>query len=197
MTNAVVMLMGLPGTGKSASGAYLEQILGFARFDPIKSRRALGYKKYSKESTTDAMLKMYEDAGRAIHSGQPVLLEGNYQSRFCRQVAYCLARGHLKEILVIEYLCAEQTAKRRMKNRPGNDGLVTSSRDPRVYVKMASSREDVAGDLSENADVSLLRFDTETHTFEDVRINPTVTGLTKQVKEVLRQYSDYYKKVKF
>lgn len=193
MHNPIIMASGLPGTGKTSSTIYLEERLdNFDRYGTNETRRKLGFKRYSASQIHLVLQDMYGHAISSIIDSRGVILEANYKTSRGRQIVYDIASDFSLNVLVIEYICSEKEAKRRMRNRQKNDGLVTSPRDPKVYDKVKGTWEDIAKDLMQNQHVSLIRFDTERNLFEEVRINPCVSELTEKVKEALLEHSKRY-----
>lgn len=190
----IIMVCGLPGTGKTSSTEYLEQKLeGYDRYGTNETRRALGFKRYSWRQTPVVFGRMYNSTYYSLSYGRGVILEANYKHPLSRQNVYNIADSFRREVIIIQFVCSEKESKRRMRHRKKNDGLVTSPRDTRVYDRVKSQWHDTTQDLKHNPHVSLIRYNTETDISERVRVNSNVSPLVEVVERLLTEHSSSYK----
>ena len=108
---------------------------------------------------------------------------------------YNLAAQYDVDVLVLECICSAEEAKRRIRNRPKNDGLYCESRKPMVYTRFMEkiSREPINQDLlnPENAHVSYMRFDTERDQIFEQRVLYSAVDLVYKVTRILLPTGSY------
>ncbi len=116
----IVMMAGLPGTGKSTLARALAEGLEGRMLDKDVVRAALfepGFVEYSVEQDDFCMEILLEAAGYLLkkHSGLHVILDGRtFSKRYQRErvVEFCARAG--TTWAVVECVCSEETALRRL-----------------------------------------------------------------------------------
>src|SRR3989338_5559255 len=162
--NTLIFLTGAPGTGKSTTATELEASLEpYINHNLCQVRRDLGHRKYMLWRNEEAFEELMRRASTSLEDEEPVILDTAVARSEGRQRVYNLAAQYDVGVLVLECICSPEEAKRRIRNRPKNDGLYCESRKPMVYTRFMEkiSREPINQDLlnPENAHVSYMRFD--------------------------------------
>lgn len=143
MRNYMVLIAGLPGTGKQTSAEKLAKNLdSYVLIDQNELRRDAGMKKMPQKQDEinrkiDRMSALYLNKGKGV-----IILAGHRQ--VCRRnQLYGVASCCGKNVITLECVCSEVEAKRRMKRRPDSDGLISKPNDPRVYSRIKTLWEDI------------------------------------------------------
>src|SRR3989344_5559291 len=125
MKNYMILIAGLPGTGKQTSA---ERLIGnledYILIDQNELRRKAGMKKMPQKQDEinreiDRMSASYLNKGNGV-----IILAGHRQ--VCRRnqlygVASCCGTN----VVILECVCSEVEAKRRMRARPKSDGFIS------------------------------------------------------------------------
>lgn len=187
MTNPIVMLAGLPGTGKSTIAKKLEDRLGFDLHSVIGIRRDFGHRRYRATDNGKVIPELHRRTNVSVSEGRGVIVDNTNVTQGVRQLFYELGKHYEVDILVLECYCSEDVAKRRMRLRPASDGLVVEPRNTRPYDRLAKKWQDISPDLEKFAGypLSYVRYNTVNNTVEEVRVNERITPLVKIVKSVL------------
>lgn len=187
MQNILIMLSGMPGTGKSTAAKKLVMFLGFPLVSLLQIRQDRGYRKYDRRRTRSDMEELYQSTFAKLMMREIVVVDSVFLSRETRETYYTLARETNTQVLIIECVCAEKTAKRRMRLRPKNDGTIMEPRDPRVYDKLLKRKVDIVVEELPSH-VSYIRYDTEQNEIEDIRVSkPWVKTITGAIRRCLLQ----------
>ena len=189
MSNPIIMLAGLPGTGKSTVGIKLEEKLNdYDLHSFLAVRRDLGHKRYRPRQNARVFRELYRRTEESLMSRRGVILDNTYTTQAARQRVYNIGANYGVEVLILECYCSEQEAKKRMRSRPVNDGLVVEPRNPHVYDKLSAKWQDIDVDLGipTKQHVSYLKYNTETNDFQEIRVNPHVRLLAEKVKDAIK-----------
>jgi predicted kinase len=161
MDKLLIVVCGLPGTGKTESSNKLaESLPSLVCISQNEVRREFGMKRMPK--TQDAVLREIDQRIAAcLISGKSVVFDSVNRYLFRRQQLYGIASCLGARVITLEMTCPEEIAKKRMMNRSPADGLVSDASDPKVYDKMRIEWEDVMMDFKRPGvdHVSYIRFD--------------------------------------
>ncbi|MEO9485214.1 MAG: ATP-binding protein [Ekhidna sp.] len=118
MHQSIVVVFGLPGSGKSFFAEKLAEVLGASYFSSDQLRATLfSEKNYSLEAKEEVYRKMLGLANSALESGNDVVLDGTFYLKKWRDMVTenfkNLASCHFIEIQASEALIKERTSKRR------------------------------------------------------------------------------------
>jgi predicted kinase len=140
----LILLTGLPGTGKTTTAARLaSELEGYALIGQNNIRRQKGIRRMPK--TQDAVLRKIDQlALQAMLEGDGVIVESVNRYSFRRHQLYGIASGCGRRVLTIEAVCSEELSKKRMRERPAGDGLISDPRDTKIYDKLRASWEDIS-----------------------------------------------------
>lgn len=162
----LILMAGLPGTGKSTSAKRLTEKLGYHFISQNDVRREHGMKDmpaHQEGVLRDVDRRVF----KALADGKGVILDAAHRGGHRRHQLYGIASGFGVEVAVVECVTSETEAKRRMQTRPTGDGLVVDAWDPAAYDRVAASWQDVAADFSDISNhVAHLVYNTEKNTVE-------------------------------
>jgi aminoglycoside phosphotransferase family enzyme/predicted kinase len=141
----LVILAGLPGTGKTTVAAALGRELGATVLssDRIRAERA-GSPGYSPAAKGGVYEQMFARAGRLLGAGRSVILDATFYLGRLRRAGAAVARRARRPVFVIEVVSPEPVVRERMARR------LLSARSPRpagfeVYRFISRSFEPVRG----------------------------------------------------
>lgn len=161
MNKWLIVVCGLPGTGKTESSKKLAACLpSLVCISQNEVRREFGMKRHPK--TQDAVLREIDRRiATCLMSGQSVVFDSVNRYQFRRQQLYGIASCLDARVITLEMICPEEVAKKRMLDRPPGDGLVSDASDPKVYDKMKIEWEAVMMDFKHPGEdhVSYIKFD--------------------------------------
>ena len=175
----LILMAGLPGTGKTTVSEKLSKELGYTLINQNSVRREHGMKKMPK--TQENVLR---DVDRRVHDalarGEGVIVDAANRYGHRRHQFYGIASGFGMEVVVLECVCSEDTAKARIKERPRGDGLIVDAYDPSAYDKVRAGFEEVEADFHDFSNhVSHLVLNTETKEIIGKSPSELVKCLTK------------------
>ena len=165
MDKWLIVVCGLPGTGKTESSQKLaEHLPSLVCISQNEVRREFGMKRMPKKQ--DAVLREIDQrVATYLALGKNVVFDSVNRYRFRRQQLYGIASCFGARVSALEMTCPEGLAKERMTHRSSPvDGLVSDSNDPEIYDKMKIEWEDVLLDFKHfGMDfVSYIKFDSST-----------------------------------
>lgn len=180
----LVMVVGLPGTGKSFFIDKVNENLRYKSLGMDIARQELGVNTVKPEVNSDVALWLYYTLDRVLHYTNNAIIESIYKSRLGREEVYNIAQKLNVKILVVECFCEKETALKRIQSRPSMVGNFLPSNDPNVYFKYESIWEDVENDLKVGNDISFIRYNSEKNYFADVRIDPSIQIFVEKLKRL-------------
>jgi aminoglycoside phosphotransferase family enzyme/predicted kinase len=137
----LIVISGLPGTGKSSVAKKLAQELGakVLSTDEMRKRvlRELGYTERKKKQVYEEMFRIARDL---LDKEEDVVLDGTFFRKEWRDRAFDTAKKDNTCIFFIETVCAEDLVKRRIESRY-KSGEDYSEADYRVYKIIESKFE--------------------------------------------------------
>lgn len=186
MDTKLILITGAPGTGKSTLASLLEaELEGTVLHSLYQVRRDLGHRRYLAGRNAEVVDKLLERTCASLDQKQSVLVDSAISSSERRQRIYDIGIQYGVDVLVLECICSEKEAKRRMRRRPKSDGLYTEARDPNAYDRFMErfSPQPIQNDLLHNKHLSYARLDTENEFLTVVRVldqaHPFLSRITK------------------
>ena len=145
----IVLMAGLPGTGKSTLARALAQRLPGAVLDKDPIRAALfqpPYVEYSPAQDDFCQEIMLQTAAYLLakDAGLHVLLDGRtFSRRYQRErvIEFCLRAG--TALATLECVCAEQTALRRLAEALAQHTHPAANRTPELYRRLREAWEPI------------------------------------------------------
>jgi predicted kinase len=126
----LVLIGGLPGTGKSTVAAHLGRRLGWTvlRSDEIRKQRAgldaldpvtvsFGADVYSSSVTTSTYTEMLADAGRLLDHGESVILDASFSQQRWRAAARDMAARSATDVVELRCVLPADIAAARLVER--------------------------------------------------------------------------------
>jgi uncharacterized protein len=147
---ALVLVGGLPGTGKSTLAAGLADQLGWSvlRSDEVRKdlagvphteRAGAEFRQglYRPEMTAATYDELLDRARRMLQLGEPVVLDASWTNRRNRAAAEAVAHATCSELVELECTAPSDTAGKRLRER-ARAGTDTSDATPDVAATMAA-----------------------------------------------------------
>lgn len=145
----LVMIGGLPGTGKSALSAAVAGRLGFTVLSSDEIRKELagispeehppaayGTGLYSRAWTSRTYREMLNRASALLRLGESVILDASWISAECRAQAAAAAEDTAANLVQLHCMAPLAVTTQRIENRTG-----TSDADPDIAARMAADQE--------------------------------------------------------
>ncbi len=140
MTTRLVIVFGLPGSGKTTFARAFSGKTGLLHLNSDRLRRELGlmgrYRPEDKQRVYDAL---FERAEQALAAGQGVIVDGTFFTEALREPFRLLAERCAVPIRWVEVRASEATVRERM-HTPRAD----SEADFEVYQKIKAAAEPLA-----------------------------------------------------
>ena len=143
---ALVVLTGLPGTGKSYVARKLAEKLPFAILQTDAVRKAVfPHPTYEPSESGLVYQVCHELMARLLAQGVRVVFDATNLSESGRRVLYRIADESGAKLAVVRVTASERTACERLRRREaGVDAAALSDADWAVYQKMIASEERIA-----------------------------------------------------
>ncbi len=139
----LIIMSGLPGTGKTSVAKELAGHLGAERLSTDELRRKIDKNQdYSEQHKRSVYAVLMEKAEKILEQRKSVILDGTFFKRDLRQRAEKLARKHGESFFLVEVVCPENIVKRRIEDRY-QAGTDASEADYKVYKMMKKQFEDI------------------------------------------------------
>lgn len=187
MKKPLIMLAGLPGVGKTTiRNKLLEALKGYDVYDNTQVRRDFGFTDVDPKIDYLVLQEVNRRTIDSIKKERGVILDSVHRYRKRREELYNLASENNSEMLIMECICSEEEAKRRLKCRDALvDGLVTDTNSPKVYDRLKKEWEDIMPDLQERQFLSYINFDTESKILKKLVVRPNLTEYVNFIESVL------------
>ena len=175
MKSYLIVIAGLPGTGKTTAGRKLRDSLdNYFLVDQNELRREAGMKRMPENQ--DRILRGIDKlVGKYLGQGNGVIVESGHR--------------HDTNVVIIECVCSEALSKYRMGNRNKSDRLISDPRNPEVYNRIKSLWEDIDNDfryLGVDYFVSYMTFDSKKQIVNKNRISKGMKAFIKKVEGILK-----------
>lgn len=138
----LVVVFGLPGTGKTTLARALSKKLGWMHLNTDVIRAEAGKKQqYDEQTKASIYRKMQELTSAALQKGKGVVLDGTFYRQTLREAFSQLASAHGVPLKWIEVCAAEAVVRRRVaEDRPYSEA------DFSVYQKIKKAFEPLDAD---------------------------------------------------
>lgn len=148
----MVLVFGLPGTGKTTLARKLSKVLGCVRISTEEVRAILCEetkvrldKDFSENELRRAYAVVFYIADLLLSNGIPVILDGVFRSELQRRSAKRVARQSGAPMLCVMTTCSSATAKRRLKMR--KERGTVSPAGPKTYDLLKKEFERPRGEV--------------------------------------------------
>ena len=138
----LVMLTGLPGTGKSNVARQLAEVLPFAIVESDQVRKILFPQcQYTGEESRWVHRTCHALMDKLLMRGVRVIYDATNLHERHRELVYRLADGRGVKLIVVKVVSPEAVASQRLRNRQGDvkDDDDVSDADVKVYRRMSRS----------------------------------------------------------
>jgi len=135
----IIVVSGLPGTGKSYFAEKLSDRLGAVHFNSDKLRNALHARgKYTIGDKLHIYRVMAEEAGQVLDQGRSVIVDATFYKHEMIDLFIMLAKDHASPVRFIKIEADETLVRERLQRR-----RTDSEADVQVYVKIKDEFEEL------------------------------------------------------
>lgn len=139
---ALIVISGLPGTGKTAVARELQRRTGAVVLESDALRRLLVERpSYSWQESRRLFRAIHAVAERLLSEGIPVILDATNLAEAHRLPLYNVAERCGARVLVVEVTAPAQVVRSRLVERAA--GGIASAADIAIYERMAAAREEI------------------------------------------------------
>lgn len=111
----IIVILGLPGTGKSYLAERLAKQLGIAYFSSDRTRQQLQLQgKYDSDEKSRVYTQLLNDTEGQLALGKDVILDATFSDRFYLQQVKNLAQKYTNSIKLIEMVADEEVIRSRV-----------------------------------------------------------------------------------
>ena len=175
----LVLVRGMPGTGKSTIARSISEQLGFELLQTDAVRRSVfgpggdhpGFNegRYRPENRRRVYESMHDQAAGMLGKGASVVLDGTYLAASLRRAAADLAVPHDAEFLALHCQCPDEIAQQRIKARARGDTSLSETR-PEFFARQRQAEEpDLPGQRSLAIDTARGMDEPMSSVFEAIR----------------------------
>lgn len=138
----LIMVCGLPGSGKSTASRKIAERTGSYAFNTdIVRKQLLGKPEYTEEEKERVYSALLETAEKFLRNGKGVVLDGTFYREDLRRKAMDVAERTGSEFHMVEVVCDDETARKRMEKRKKKGSV--SDADFGVYLKLKKQFEPI------------------------------------------------------
>jgi len=141
---ALVLIVGLPGTGKSLFAARLAARTRLVILESDALRRLIfPNPRYSAAESSRLFAAVHAVIDRLLEKGTPCLLDATNLTEMHRQPLYEIAEARGAKLVIVEVVAPRQVVYQRLRDR-ARQGAANSEADIFVYERMRRQREDIS-----------------------------------------------------
>jgi predicted kinase len=184
MGKGVILLTGMPGSGKSTSARRINVDLCFNYVSNMQIRRELGHKRYLPGQSALVYEIMHNRIAESLENGLGVIVDSTNSKVEAREKIYDIASNFSVDVVLLETTAPEDVAKRRIGLRQKTPNVVMEPTDPALYDREKLEREGITdGELGPH--VSYVVYDTEENKFTALRVVPSSRDLVGRIEDTL------------
>jgi predicted kinase len=140
--NTLILVCGLPGTGKSTVSKAIAERTKALLFNTDVVRKELFSRPAYTQEEKDLVYKMlFEMAEKFLKQSKNIVLDGTFYKEELRSRVKEIAQRNRSAFAIVEVVCSEKTAKRRLDERAKSESL--SDADFCVYRKIREQFEPI------------------------------------------------------
>lgn len=140
----LVLIVGLPGTGKSSFAAQLAARTRLVILESDALRRLIfPNPRYSAAESSRLFAAVHAAIDRLLAKGTPCLLDATNLTEAHRQPLYDIADARGAKLVIVEVVAPRQVVHQRLKDR-AQQGAANSEADVFVYERMRRQREEIS-----------------------------------------------------
>jgi predicted kinase len=150
----LLMVCGLPGSGKSTVANKLKKELDISYFSTDLIRESLGFTNYLPKKSTYVAEFFYKSLIESLVFGNNTIIESPYHLFKNREYAYQISEITNSNLTILEVVCDEKLGIERVLAREKIAGKYTPTSSPEVREKYKSFWEDISEDLPKLASLN-------------------------------------------
>ena len=159
------MICGLPGTGKTTIA---RQVVNTNSSYVVHSldevRKDLGFTAYDEKRNFLAFIEFNYRMVASLKNGSNVIADTNFTTKQLRREIYEISKYYQCELMVVECVAPEQTAKKRIQSRVADyrvEPQYTETNDPEVFDRLKTRWEPFDVEALKRKGFGFLRLNTE------------------------------------
>ncbi|MFA6534104.1 MAG: ATP-binding protein [Patescibacteria group bacterium] len=187
----LIMVMGLPGTGKSTLAKLLTQkIPNSVLCSSLQVKRDLGYQRFSDRRKDRIYFELKQRINEGLANKKNVIIDRGICRAAARQEMLELVFLYHYQAFILECLCSVKTAERRIRQRIKKDKLINDPTDPRVHRRIAKIWEPikVSRRRKNYPPVAYLQVNTEKPSIAEVVVPAKLSRPAKQIEKIIQDY---------
>lgn len=185
----LILMCGLPGTGKTTVAGNLKKSLGFELIDQNEIRRKNGIKRITTRGQEMVIGQIDRLIARILNSGKDVIFDSVNKLAYRRNQCCGIANSCGAKVIILEVVCSEELSKSRMRERPGSDGLISDPNDTKVYDRLREQWEDIMTYdfkwIQGSTHVSYIQYDSQINSVKRMVLRKGMGLLVKRVEKVI------------
>ena len=190
MENYLIVVAGLPGTGKSTTARRLGKSLdNYELIEQNEIRRKMDYRSMPSPKEQEPVL---EEINRLVqiclNNGKGVVVESAHSRAYRRHQLYGIASSCGAEAVALGCVCSEELSRRRIESRDEGDELISDPTDFEVYSRIKQKWENIEWDFlrgEQQGHVSHIRYDSEGNKIDRILVRRGAEEFVEKIEGIL------------
>lgn len=183
----LILICGLPSTGKTTLAQKLsEKLRNYILISQNEIRRQMGIKRMPKNQ--EKVLRTIDRlTAKHLMADYGVIFESVNRYSFRRHQMYGVASACGSRVVALEIICPEEEAKKKMRERPKGDKLLSDPKDPAVYDRLKALWENIEIDFKYPGEdhVAYVQFDSKNKKIKKIIPRKGMQEIFRQIKKIL------------
>lgn len=184
----LILICGLPSTGKTTLAKKLSEKLNhYILISQNEVRRQMGIKRMPKNQ--ERVLRTIDRlTAKHLMANWGVIFESVNRYSFRRHQMYGVASACGKRVIILEIICPEKEAKKRMRDRPKGDKLLSDPKNPAIYDRLKALWENIEIDFKYPGEdhVAYTQFDSKKNKLKKIIPRKGMCEMFSQVEKILK-----------
>ncbi len=184
----LVLVTGLPGTGKSAVSKVIAQELGWDLHTILDARRDSGYSRYDPRTVLFGYQELISRMNHSMARGRNVIIDALAHAQVTRYLIFSWVESYNHKGVILECQCPSEVSISRMGGRANKDvSLIDDPADEGVYWKCAVKYQDLDRFVQRH-DVYLFRYLSHQNVFVRVKSDPEGIPLADRIEDIITKH---------